>query len=263
MGAGCCSHQIHTDALPALPAGIVHLTTQTDRQIVDRSCELTSLAFAGTTTTAPEAALSWCLDPKASGDDPCSPLLENPSEARARHFKFLVDWQVHSVALRQGGCFSIVESGQVMAALIAYPPGAVHEPGFCRAVSTAMFKTGDAPETMKSGVSHKRLQALGKEMEASHKKFAPDPHWYVQFFATDVSSQGKGYGQRLLAFVAALGDKSNCPVYLECCGERSERFYAKQGFRTVHRIRVEDAEAFPGDVFDKMAVMVRAPLSKW
>ena len=88
----------------ALPEDIVQVTDESDQALIDDLIGLISRSFCGTKACAPEPAISWVFDPKASGDNSTQPLLSEPQENRIKYYDFMAGYMVHS-ALRHGGCF--------------------------------------------------------------------------------------------------------------------------------------------------------------
>ena len=102
-------------------------------------------SFAGTKTTSPEPALSWAFDPTASGENPCGPLVEEPSEERIAAFRWLVLFSLET-SLKHGGCFALMDSEdetKVYTCSLNFPPNNrnLYNPGFCDVVKT-LYKVG-------------------------------------------------------------------------------------------------------------------------
>lgn len=70
-------------------------------------------------------------------------------------------------------------------------------------------------------------------MEKIHKKYMPEPHWYLLIVGVDPESQGQGRGGALVAEGLALADEANAPCYLETSEERNLSFYERHGFKVV------------------------------
>ena len=91
-------------------------------------------------------------------------------------------------------------------------------------------------------------------MAAAHKAHG-EGSLYVNVFATAVGEQGKGYGKRLLAHVAAWADHLGCAAYLETSGDVNPNFYAKCGFAIAETYAVKCG----ADSFKRFHAMVRPP----
>ena len=75
-----------------------------------------------------------------------------------------------------------------------------------------------------------RLGTLNAISENLHKRFAPEPHWYLFLLGVDPASQGNGLGGRLLQPVLARADAARLSCYLETINPAAVRFYQKNGF---------------------------------
>mgnify|MGYP003950979361 FL=1 len=229
---GCCGSSILPQVeLPELPPGVKHLTVNSSPALLDAVVDVATRSFCGSKTKAPEAACSWAFDPKASGEDPCGPLIEDPTAERLAYFRWSVTYML-AAALKHGGCFALVdgdgEDAKVVACALNFPPNDkhLHAPGICEQIALAGKADGKMPKCMEG----KRMKALDSAMTAAHKAHAKGAHWYVQLFAVAPESQKQGHGNKLLEFINTLGDKSGVPVYLECVGKKIEAFYQKNGF---------------------------------
>ena len=70
-------------------------------------------------------------------------------------------------------------------------------------------------------------------MEKIHKKYMPEPHWYLLIVGVDPELQGQGHGGALVAEGLARADEANAPCYLDTSEERNLAFYERHGFRVV------------------------------
>ena len=78
-----------------------------------------------------------------------------------------------------------------------------------------------------------RFLGANSVMGRLHKKFVPEPHWYLLIVAVDPELQGRGVGTALVAEGLARADQSACPCYLETSEERNIAFYERHGFAVV------------------------------
>jgi len=230
---GCCnsSYILPQVDLPELPPGIKHLTANSPQSLLDAVADVATRSFAGTKTTPAEANLSWVFDPAGSGDDPCGPLVEDPTAERLAYFKWMSTFMM-AQTIKHGGCFALMDGdgddAKVLACALNFPPNdkKLHEVGMFQFMSLTKKAEGPMPKC----VEGKRMKALDKAMADSHKAHAKEPHWYVQVLAVAPEAQSQGHGSKLMQFITALGDKSGVPVYLECTGKNAEAFYVKNGF---------------------------------
>ena len=256
----CCAKGVPDDwsAGVVLPEGFVRLTATSDKALIDKAQETAALAFAGTKNTAPEPALSWALEPKASGANPCGPLTEDPSQERLDVFRWIMKWEF-AMFLRHNAAFALVEGGEVLGVMVCVPPNDshAHEAGCCIVMNT-LSKAAGPPKPVEQAPAKQRFEGIDKAMKSLHEQAMDGPHWYVRMFAIGPAHQGKGVGKRMLEFAVGLADQSKVPSYLETA---HEGFYEKMGYRTSSRVNVEDASKFPGDVFNGLAGMVYLPSS--
>ena len=78
-----------------------------------------------------------------------------------------------------------------------------------------------------------RLWSVNLLAEGIHKRFAPDPHWYLFLLGVDPASQGSGLGSLLLQPILARADLAHMPCYLETNNPDAVRFYQKHKFNVV------------------------------
>ena len=119
-----------------------------------------------------------------------------------------------------------------------------------------------SPE-IQGGDSAKRMNKVNQTMEKYHGVHAPGRHVYVYAFATCIREQGKGYGRQLMTFPVESAKRMNVPLYLECSGEKNERFYGRNGFEVVRRHPIEyKNQSFDPDGLGGLSAMYRRlPLS--
>ena len=226
----------------------------TKQQVID----ILAKGFAGTTKVAPDGSNSWCIDPQASGPNPCDPLLAEPDEARKKVAQWSCDYIVHTAA-RHGGVFYMkdAKTNQVQAAMVTFPPNSQHlhddSKNICNSLY-AMRQSGFPPD-FPPGCSN-RYELLQKKMKEFHALMEDKLHWYVLLIAVNPDAQGQGFGSKLMSFVSQLGDATNTPVYLETAGEKLERFYEKFGFKVIQRGELRQDE---NTVFDQFCAMAREP----
>ena len=188
--------------LPTIPADIVQMTTESSKEELAEFTALISASFCGSRNKAPDAALSWCYDPKSAVD---GFLKEDPSEERTIFFDFLAAWCLHT-CLRHGGCFVLKKDGKMVSAAATIPPNdkKLHDAGICEQMKI-MSRTGisNLPKEMEQP----RMVELGNVMKKAHNDIVPGRHLYVYAFATSIEHQGKGYGRELMQFLCDSAGK--------------------------------------------------------
>jgi ribosomal protein S18 acetylase RimI-like enzyme len=70
-------------------------------------------------------------------------------------------------------------------------------------------------------------------INALHEQIAPDPHWHLDFLATDPQHQGQGLGGSLVAGIHAIADRDGLPCALETLTPSNVTFYERRGYRVV------------------------------
>lgn len=121
----------------------------------------------------------------------------------------------------------VTESNGGMAVAIWMPPGrTITASGMIRCgLLTMPLSIGFRPFAQLAGAN----DIMGK----FHKKYVPEPHWYLLIVGVDPDLQGRGLGSALVKEGLARADASNCPCYLETSEERNVAFYERQGFVVV------------------------------
>ena len=77
-----------------------------------------------------------------------------------------------------------------------------------------------------------------------HKKFAPNPHWYLSLIGVGPDNQGKGVGKQLLSTTINRIDPENKPNYLETNTEKNVELFKRFGFRILQKVIVPDTKIF-------------------
>jgi ribosomal protein S18 acetylase RimI-like enzyme len=81
-----------------------------------------------------------------------------------------------------------------------------------------------------------RIMPLVSRFETLHRKYAPDPHYYLAILAVAPQSQGKGLASRLVRPFLAEADADGKPVYLETNTPRNVSLYEHYGFRVMETV---------------------------
>jgi len=121
----------------------------------------------------------------------------------------------------------VTESNDGMAVAIWMPPGrSITGGGMIRCGMLAVpFGVGFRPFA--------RFMGANDVMGKFHKKYVPEPHWYLLIVGVDPSLQGRGLGSALVKEGLTRADEANCPCYLETSEERNLAFYERHGFVVV------------------------------
>ena len=107
-------------------------------------------------------------------------------------------------------------------------------PGQTELTLGRVFRTGLQSIVCRFGLAaYSRYSNNQRYLNRTHKRCAPEHHWYLWAIGVDPSSQGKGLGGELIGPVLASADATGTPCYLETHNERNVRFYEKLGFRVV------------------------------
>lgn len=103
-----------------------------------------------------------------------------------------------------------------------------------------------------------RLLAI-LQVESLHTSCADEMHWYVATFASHPNHQGKGYGKKLLLFLAELADVAQVQSYLEATGRRNVGFYSGvAGYQSKQQVVITSKDS-TFDYFGGVHGMVRDP----
>jgi len=211
MGSSCC--------IPAatnveymgdtLPYGIEHLDPRkpVDPTIHEEFINVIATSFCGTTTTSPEAIISWSYSVDSSGIEPAKPLTNEPSPERQAYFKWVGGYIFHA-GFRHGGCFALREAGKLVAVtvLMYVAEGTTpYKQSMCEFMSIAGKLGGmsNVPEE----IGNPRNAALDGLFANTHADAMGNKrHLYVFAVATVPGEQGKGYGRRLMELVGKCAD---------------------------------------------------------
>jgi len=121
-----------------------------------------------------------------------------------------------------------------MAVAVWIPPGrTITVGGMVRSgILTVPFRVGFRPFA--------KFMGANEIMERIHKKYVPEPHWYLMIVGVDPELQGRGLGTALVKEGLARADQANCPCYLEPSEERNLAFYERHGFLVVETATLGD-----------------------
>lgn len=106
-------------------------------------------------------------------------------------------------------------------------------------------------EVVDEGASE-RLQQLAEAFAAVHPH---EPHWYLQFLATDPPLQSRGVGGTLLRDVLTTADEAGEAAYTQATSLRNRTLYERHGFVFTREIPLPDGPS--------LYAMWRDPQSSW
>ena len=92
-------------------------------------------------------------------------------------------------------------------------------------------------ELMQSTLTPAQLEsaaALFEQMTAYHPR---EPHWYLPLIGVDPASQGRGFGDALMAHALARCDRDGAAAYLESSNPRNISLYRRHGFEPLGTIQ--------------------------
>lgn len=121
----------------------------------------------------------------------------------------------------------VTHSNEALATAIWIPPGHTITP-------SGMIRSGILGVPGRIGFRpFVRFMGANSVMGRLHKKYVPEPHWYLLIVGVDPELQGRGLGTALVTEGLARADQSACPCYLETSQERNLAFYERHGFAIV------------------------------
>ena len=85
----------------------------------------------------------------------------------------------------------------------------------------------------------RRARAILNQIEANHKKHAPEPHFYLDNLGVLASSRGKGLSSRLIRPFLQMADEQKVIAYTDTVTESNVPLYEHFGFECVERNPVE------------------------
>ena len=124
----------------------------------------------------------------------------------------------------------VMESDDAMAVAAWMPPGG-------KVTLTGMIRTGMLKVPFQIGLRpFAQFMKANEIMEKLHRRYVPEPHWYLFGIGVDPELQGRGLGTALVREGLARADAEGCPCYLETSEERNLAFYERHGFEVVERV---------------------------
>jgi ribosomal protein S18 acetylase RimI-like enzyme len=78
------------------------------------------------------------------------------------------------------------------------------------------------------------------QIEPTHERLVPEPHWYLMILGVDPPHQGRGVGGTLIRPTLARADAEGVRCYLETAKERNLAFYRRHGFEVAAEDDVPD-----------------------
>lgn len=90
------------------------------------------------------------------------------------------------------------------------------------------------------------LEAAGANFAAMHEVHPEEPHFYLAQVGASDAARGQGLGSAFLERVLSVCDNEGFLAHLEATTPRSQRLYARHGFKTVTEINfVPGVSLFP------------------
>ena len=260
-----------------LPEGIVRVNEESGKEFIDEFIDVVARGLCGTTSTNPEPSLGYIVEDTVSKEQVelnktqhTCPLKEPPSEERQAIFKFIASFGFYATA-RHGGCYAMVVDSRIVCAAVTFTPNDddLYKIGFPEMISIGMKAGGQPPAPVTSGNTGKKFERIDEVMHACHKIHASGRHIYLWMFSTEPTVQGKGYGSRMLKFLAGAADFQKVPIYLESSGKKNEAFYSNREYTVASRLKFEVpalspddksfVECFEPDGQEGLTAMVRKP----
>jgi ribosomal protein S18 acetylase RimI-like enzyme len=166
---------------------------------------------------------------KAFHDDPLYVLVVPEEGKRANVLSWLFD-RVIAYSLLYGQ----VHTTPVLEGVACWLP-----PGQTEVTLGRLVRSGLYAVPLRLGVAaYRRFDAYLRYVDTLHKRYAPEPHWYLWALGVDPPRQGRGIGSRLLEPVLARAGADGAACYLDTGTERNVLFYEKRGFQAVHEGQV-------------------------
>lgn len=149
-------------------------------------------------------------------------------------------------AERHGTVYVVRRGGRIVAAMLAYQPGAYPLPATRRLLNKFnSLRVGLGP-SMRYGLYYRAIDKL----------HPPQAHWYLQTLGVGPGNQGRGYGQALLKQFIHLSDSEQALGYLETDREDLVQFYQGHGFGPCQELEVPGLSGF------KVWCLQREPAAK-
>lgn len=87
--------------------------------------------------------------------------------------------------------------------------------------------------------SFRRVMAMLRQFEETHKQQMPDPHWYLMAIGVDPVHHRSGFGSALVRCGTQRADDDGLPIYLETETGTNVAFYESLGFEVLGEIVIE------------------------
>jgi ribosomal protein S18 acetylase RimI-like enzyme len=152
------------------------------------------------------------------------------STARAAALPTVFDAYLDGYAPHEASRIAIGRTGTAAASIWARPGSPLMRPEDEEALVSRCVSVVDDGAAV-------RLQQIGEAFDAVHPH---DPHWYLQFLATEPQLQGRGFGGVLLQDVLTAADEAGEAAYTEATSLRNRALYERHGFEFVREIPLPD-----------------------
>jgi ribosomal protein S18 acetylase RimI-like enzyme len=223
----CCCSSNKVVSVGELPQEMQQLARRS-RHNAKAASEVLTRAFAGDASNEPDLAFDWCLNElQGKGwDDP------KRQASLAWIFRFIVE---EALASGRRGTVLVFHAGDgaVRGVAVLKVHRSKPKDSVC-AMASAGWRAGyPSADAEQYTFSNPRMRAMEGAQKRLHCAHACMPHVYVWALAVDPSAQGQGIGSRLMHAAVSIADREGLACYLETCGDRNQKVYAKHGFSVV------------------------------
>lgn len=89
-------------------------------------------------------------------------------------------------------------------------------------------------------IGAQRARAIFRQIEANHKKYASEPHFYLDNLGVLASARGKGLASQLLGPFLQMADEQKVLVYTDTVTKANVSLYEHFGFECVEESFIEE-----------------------
>jgi ribosomal protein S18 acetylase RimI-like enzyme len=91
-------------------------------------------------------------------------------------------------------------------------------------------------------IGYIRARAILERQDALHKKYAPDPHFYLDNIGVLAAARGRGIASKLIRPLLELADKQQVSAYTDTVTRSNVALYEHLGFRCVEESPVQGTD---------------------
>jgi hypothetical protein len=84
-------------------------------------------------------------------------------------------------------------------------------------------------------IGYFRAKAILQQIESLHKKYADEPHYYLDNIGIAPEAQGKGIASKLIRPILAMADTQKVVTYTDTVTQSNVAFYEHFGFKCVEQ----------------------------